>query len=185
VRDGTQRLLFGLTGALAGVPAVVTPGLELPGVTGVARPRGPWDVVTTADAPELPGDTLSFVALVDGTLVVDQDVPDGSVTPVAVAVEAQLEPPYEAVAVRRPDEEGIWRVAASRVSIAPAEPGGPDRVELARVDGELTATIDGTETTADSAPRGLLDLLAHIAGDAALTAERLDETTWVTHRWAL
>jgi hypothetical protein len=104
---------------------------------------------------------------------------------VAVAVEAQLEPPYEAVAVRRPDEEGIWRVAASRVAIAPAEPGGPDRVELARVDGELTATIDGTETTADSAPRGLLDLLAHIAGDAALTAERLDETTWVAHRWAL
>jgi hypothetical protein len=185
VRDGTQRLLLGLTGVVTGVPAVATPGLELPGVTGVARPRGPWDVVTTADAPALPGDTVSFVALEDGTLVVDQDVPDGSVTPVAVAVETQLEPPYEAVAVRNPDEKGIWRVAASRVSIAPAEPGGADRVELARVDGEVSATIDGIESTPGSAPRGLLDVLAQMDGDAALTAERLDETTWVAHRWAL
>ena len=97
----------------------------------------------------------------------------------------ELETPYEAVAVRRPDQEGIWRVAASRVSIAPAERGGADHVELARLDGELTATIDGVESTAGSAPRGLLDLLAEMDGDAALTAERLDETTWVAHRWAL
>jgi hypothetical protein len=31
----------------------------------------------------------------------------------------------------------------------------------------------------------LLDLLALLDGDAALTAERLDETTWVAQWWAL
>ena len=170
-------------GFTTGVPTA--PGFDLPGLTGVARSGGPWDAVTSVNAPELPGDRLSFVALEDGTLVVDDAVPDGSVTPVAEAVERQLEPPYEAVAVRHPEEDGVWRVAALRVSIAPAEPGGADRVELARVDGEVTATIDGTASTPDTAPRGLLDLLDHLDGDAALTAERLDETTWVAQRWAL
>jgi hypothetical protein len=183
VRDSTRSLLNGLMGLAVGVPTA--PGFDLPGLTGVAQAQGPWDAVTTATAAELPGDTLSFVALEDGTLVVDDDVPDGSVTPVAEAVERHVEPPYEAAAVRHPDEDGIWRVAASRVSIAPAEPGGADRVELARVGDELTATIDGTESAPGSAPRGLLDLLAQAEGDAALTAERLDETTWVARRWAL
>lgn len=183
MRDSTRALRDALMGVVAGVPTA--PGFGLPGLTGVERPRGPWDVVSTAHAPELPGDTVSFVALSDGTLVVDSDIPDGSAAPLADAVEEELGPPYEAVAVRREDEADIWRVAATRVLVAPAEPGGPDRVDLARVDGKVAATVDGDEAAVDAVSEGLLDLLAHLEGDAALTAERLDETTWVAQRWAL
>jgi hypothetical protein len=183
VRDSTRVLLDALMGTVAGVPA--TPGFGLPGLTGVEQPRGPWDVVTSAQAPELPGDTVSFVALEDGTLVVDGDIPDGSATPLADAVEKELQPPYEAVAVRREDDDGVWRVAGVRVLVAPAEPGAAERVDLARVGGEVTATVDGVEAPEPAAPRGLLDLLEHLEGDVALTAERLDEATWVAQRWAL
>jgi hypothetical protein len=176
--------LNALMGAGAGVPTA--PGFDLPGLTGVAHARGPWDVVTSTHAPDLPGDTVSFVALEDGTLVVDDDIPDGSATPLAVAVETELRKPYEAAAVRRDDEDGLWRIAAVDVLVAAAAPDDPsERVDLARVDGEVSATVDGEEADPDRAPRGLLDLLAHLDGDAALTGERLDETTWVAQRWAL
>jgi hypothetical protein len=169
-----------------GVEVPTVPGFDLPGLTGGAQGRGPWDVVTSAHAPDLPGDTVSFVALEDGTLVVDDDIPDGSATPLADAVEADLGKPYEAVAVRQNDGDGLWRVAAAEVLVAPALPDAvAERVDLARVGGDVTATVDGEETAPERAPRGLLDLLAHLDGDAALTAERLDETTWVAQRWAL
>jgi len=184
VRDSTRALLDALMGFAAGVPAA--PGFDLPGLTGFERPGGPWDVVTSAHAPDLPGETFSFVALEDGTLVVDADVPEGSAAPLADAIETELRKPYEAVAVRRDDEDGLWRVAAVDVLVAAATPADPsDRVDLARVGGEITLTVDGAEAPAGAAPRGLLDLLAHLEGDAALTAERLDETTWIAQRWAL
>jgi hypothetical protein len=127
---------------------------------------------------------VSFVALDDGTLVVDDDIPDGSATPLAEAVEKELALPYEAAAVRR-DGEDVWRVAAVSVLVATAEPGAVQRVDLARVGGEITVTVDGVEASARDAPHGLLDLLGQLDGDAALTAERLDDTTWVAQRWAL
>jgi hypothetical protein len=184
VRDSTRSLLDALMGHGVGVPTA--PGFDLPGLTGGAQGRGPWDVVTSAPAPDLPGDTVSFVALEDGTLVVDDDIPDGSATPLADAVEAELGKPYEAVAVRSADEDGLWRVAAVEVLVAPAAPDDvAERVDLARVGGEVSTTIDGQQAHPDRSPRGLLDLLAHLEGDAALTGERLDETTWVAQRWAL
>jgi hypothetical protein len=184
VRDSTRSLLDALMGHGVGVPTA--PGFDLPGLTGGAQGRGPWDVVTSAPAPDLPGDTVSFVALEDGTLVVDDDIPDGSATPLADAVEAELGKPYEAVAVRSADEDGLWRVAAVEVLVAPAAPDDvAERVDLARVGGEVSTTIDGQQADPDRSPRGLLDLLAHLEGDAALTGERLDETTWVAQRWAL
>jgi hypothetical protein len=184
VRDSTRSLLNALMGLAAGVPTA--PGFDLPGLTGVARSRGPWDVVTSAHAPDLPGNTFSFVALVDGTLVVDDDVPEGSGTPLAEAVERELQRPYEAVAVRREDEEGLWRVAAVDVLVAAAAPDDrSERVDLARVGDEISATVDGEETSPDAVPTGLLALLAQLEGDAALTVERLDEITWVAQRWDL
>jgi hypothetical protein len=171
-------------GAGAGVPTA--PGFDLPGLTGAERARGPWDVVTSAHAPDLPGDTVSFVALEDGTLVVDDDIPDGSAAPLADAVESELRRPYEAVAVRRDDEDGLWRVAAVDVLVAAAVAAdASERVDLARVGGEVSVTVDGEEADSHRAPRGLLDLLAQLDGDAALTGERLDEATWVAQRWAL
>jgi len=184
VRDSTRSLLDALMGLAAGVPTA--PGFELPGLTGFERPSGPWDVVTSTHAPDLTGETFSFVALEDGTLVVDDDVPEGSATPLADAVEKELRKPYEAVAVRRDDEDGVWRVAAVEVLVSRAAPDDiSERVDLARVGNDVTVTVDGEEAAPDVAPRWLFDLLAHLDGDAALTAERLDDTTWVARRWAL
>jgi len=187
VRDSAQRLLLALAGTVTGAPSppelAAAPGFGLPGVTGAERPRGPWDAIATTRAPELPVDRVTFVALADGTLVVDDDVPDGSLAPLAEAIEAEIAPPYEAAAVR--DDEGVWAVAAHDVLIAAAGPGEEETVELARVGGETTVKVDGGEATAGSAPPGLLALLDEAEGDAALTAERLDETTWVAERWAL
>ena len=108
------------------------PGFGLPGLTGVEQPRGPWDVVTSAHAPDLPGDTFSFVALEDGTLVVDDDVPEGSATPLADAVETELRKPYEAVAVRQNDGDGLWRVAAVEVLVARGGAGCRSRARRPR-----------------------------------------------------
>ena len=95
-------------------------------VHGVPRARR-WDVVATARA-ELPGDEVHFSALPDGTLVVDEDVPDGSLTPLAEAIEATLNPPYRAEAVRR--EDGVWAVGASRIRVREFPEAEDDELEL-------------------------------------------------------
>ena len=183
MRASALNLLASLAGGSTEVPALEAAGFGMPGLTGVERARGPWDVLTTADAPALTGSELTFVALTDGTLVVDADVPDGSVSPLADALEQELGPPYEAAAVR--NESGTWTVAAHAVLIAPAGPADADTAELARVDGVVTARLDDSDVDARTAPPGLLALLDFVDGDAALTAERLDEATWVAQRWAL
>ena len=83
------------------------------GVHGVPRARR-WDVVASARA-ELPVDEVHFSALPDGTLIVEEDVPDGSLTPLAEAIEVTLNPPYRAEAVKR--EDGVWAVAARRIGV--------------------------------------------------------------------
>ena len=90
------------------------------GVHGVARPRR-WDAVVSVDA-ELPGDEVHFASLPDGTLLVDEDVPDGALVPLAEAIEQTLAPPYRAEGVRR--GEGVWAVAANRIEVR-AFPGAP------------------------------------------------------------
>jgi hypothetical protein len=72
-----------------------------------------------------------------------------------------------------------------RGGIAPAGPADAETAELARVDGVVTARLDDSEVDARTAPPGLVALLDGVDGDAALTAERLDEATWVAQRWAL
>ena len=95
---------------------------------GVARPRR-WDAVASAEA-DLPGSEVHFVALPDGTLLVDEDVPDGALEPLAEAVEQSVEPPYRAVGVRR--GERVWAVAAVRTEVR--ELSGEDGDELERVE---------------------------------------------------
>lgn len=83
------------------------------GIHGVARPRV-WDLVTSVEA-DLPGDVVHFASLPDGTLVVEEDVPDGSLVSLAEAIEATLQPPYRAEAVRKGDR--AWGVGANRIQV--------------------------------------------------------------------
>lgn len=143
------------------------------GIHGVAQARR-WDVVASAEAPALHGDEVHFVALEDGTLVVEEDEPDASLTPLADAVEEKVPPPYRAEAVRRGSE--TWAVAATRIAVASL----PD---LRGDDAELTSTREGTVLKVDGrtalgSARGL-ERLGEIEGtEYVVRATRLDGDLW-------
>jgi hypothetical protein len=129
--------------AVLGGPAGTTPGhpfRDLVGVHGVPRARE-WDVVVTAESETLTGDEVGFAALPDGTLIVDEDVPDGSLGPLAEAVERALEPPYRAQGVRK--SERVWAVGALRVEVAELPATAGDEIDLAVQAGTRTLAVDG------------------------------------------
>lgn len=112
------------------------------GIHGIHRQRE-WDAVATVEA-ELPGDRIDFAALPDGTLVVEVDVRDGALAPLADAVESSLQPPYRATAVRQ--DERIWAVAAKGIEVRAFPEHEEDELELVedghvvlgrRLDGDL------------------------------------------------
>jgi hypothetical protein len=153
-------------------PIDVGPQWGMTGLHGVPRPRR-WDTVATAEAPGLTSNEVHFVGLANGDLVVDEDEPDGTLAPLAEAVESSIEPPYRAEAVRR--EADVWAVAARRVQIAELESDG-DRLQLTSNDGERTLTIDGEPAVA-SLPE--LARLGEREGDSyVVQAQRLDDRLW-------
>jgi hypothetical protein len=147
---------------------------DLLAVHGIPRERE-WDAVASAQAPDLPGDELEFVALPDGSLVVDDDLPDGALTPLADALDGQIRAPYHGYALRQ--EEDVWSVAARRTQIVELEDDVPgDEVDVAVNDGSRAVAIDGAES-ALSVP-GLEAFAAQQYGSFVLHASRLDDTLW-------
>jgi hypothetical protein len=144
-------------------------GLGVPGVHGVPRART-WDAVATALSRDLTGETVTFVVLPDGTIVVDEDLPDDSLAPLAEALEETIAPPYRAAAIRR--HEDVWTAVAEEVAIAEIPGLEGDTVELTVVDGERSLHIDGERTIR---PLPALDALTATYDDVALRAERVDE----------
>ena len=145
----------------------------VPAIHGGSRPRR-WDTVVTVDAPSLPGHAVHFLALADGTLIVDEDVPDESLTPLADAVEEQLELPYRAEGVRR--GETVWAVAAKEVNVAEIdEVVEGNVVELSVNEGEKTTLVDGETVFGSLAD---FERLAEGHDAFVLRAERLDGNLW-------
>jgi hypothetical protein len=151
-----------------------------PGISGLVRPRES-DAVVTTDAPDIEGDAVRFVALPDGTLLVEEGG-DSALEPLASAVEAQLRPPYRARAVRR--GESLWAVEAKRIEVIelPDAPGG-DEIDV-------THTADGTTVAVDdqrifgSLPA--LEERGERAGrEYTVHAERLDGDLWEVRAAAL
>lgn len=119
----------GLEQELGPEPVDTHPRWGATGIHGVPRPRR-WDAVVAAQAPGLEGDEARFVALADGSLVIEEDAPEGSLEPLADALDDLISPPYRAEAVRR--EGDVWAVAARRIEL----------VELSGTEGdELSLTI--------------------------------------------
>ena len=143
------------------------PGLGIAGITGAPRGRT-WDATGSATAPDLTGDTVTFVTLEDGTVLVDEDVLDGSVVPLAEALEATIDPPYRAAGMRVEDD--VWTVVAERVRLVELSVEG-DVLDLSVVGGERELTVDDERTIR---PLPALDALAAEHGDVALHAERVD-----------
>lgn len=150
-----------------------TPRWGNAGVHGISQPRR-WDAVGAATAPELTGDEVTFVALPDRTLLVEDDQPPGALEPLADAIEASLPPPYRAEAVRH--HEAVWAVAAKAIRVVelPTHVHG-EAIELAAHEGRRELTVDG------DLEFGTIPALELLAGDHesyVVRAERLDGELW-------
>jgi hypothetical protein len=142
------------------------------GIHGVPRPRR-WDAVASAQAPGLAGDEVHFVTLPDGDLVVDEDEPEGTIAPLADAIEQTIQPPYRAEAVRQ--REDVWAVAARRVRVAAFEAQG-DELELVTSDTGRTLRVDGERVFGSVAE---LEEIGRSEGEHyVVRARRLDQTLW-------
>jgi hypothetical protein len=148
--------------------SALSAGAAIPGVMGVG-PGRTWDASIAAHAPGLTGDSVTFTALDDGTLVVNEDVPEGSLSPIADALEEMVAPPYRAAAAR--NEGDMWTAVAESVQIVDLPGVAADEVELTVVDGERTLTLGDEQT---SGPLPALDALAEGHESVALHAERVD-----------
>jgi hypothetical protein len=126
-----------------------------------------------AEAPEVRGDRVEFVALADGTLIVDEEQGDGDLTPLADAIEAQLQRPYRAEAVRRGDQ--VWAVAGRRIDVATFA-GEGDEIVLNEHEGTRVLVVDGLPAFG-SIPQ--LEEVGRKQGESyVVRARRLDEDLW-------
>lgn len=147
------------------------PGIPETGITGNQRFRE-WDATAVVEAPELRGDEVEFVALPDGSLLVDDDAP---LEPLAEAIEATLKPPYRARAVRR--DETAWAVGAREIEVLELSPDVEgETIELSSVGGEQSTVVDGFHAFG-RIPQ--LEAVGEARGtDYALRASRLDGSLW-------
>jgi hypothetical protein len=142
------------------------------GIHGIQQARE-WDAVVTADAPDLAGTEVHFVALPDGELIVDEEVPTGSLTPLARALEETIHPPYRAHGIHR--DGSVWAVGALGIEVVALPVGFEgDELELVTRAGQRVLHVDGMP--AFDVPREL-DALAR-RGDYVIRARRLDDTLW-------
>lgn len=109
---------------------------------GVPRERGDWDTVVSVNAPDLDGDEAEFVVVEDGDVFMESALPDGDVSPLADAIEKELQPPYRARAVRH--EGDLWAVSARRLKLERFEAEG-DEIELTVNGMEHRLAVDGNE----------------------------------------
>ena len=148
------------------------PFWQVVGIHGIPRERE-WDAVASAEAPGLPGDEVEFVALADGTLVVDENVPDGTLAPLADAL--SLPAPYHALGLRQDGD--VWSVAAKGVQVVevPEEVDG-DEIQLVVSEETRTLLVDDLPS---SAPIPSLEAFAaEQFGAFVLRASRLDDLLW-------
>ena len=160
-------------GLIEPTPSATRSEWQETGIHGIARPRE-WDATVTADAPDLTGDAARFVALPDGTLLVE-DGPDESLEPLATAIDRTLRPPYRARAARQ--REAMWAVQAKRIEVMEI-PDGPEGDAI-----ELTRTADGTTLAVDDARMfGSIPVLEQRGqregSEFVVHAERLDGELW-------
>jgi hypothetical protein len=162
------------------LPPDVRPPLET-GIHGLQRPRE-WDATLTADAPGVEGDTATFVALPDGSLLVE-DGPDSSLDAIAAAVERTVPPPYRARAARQRGD--LWAVQARRIEVMalPDAPAGEALDVTHTTDGNTELRVDGE--LAFGSVAALEHRGAREGSEYSVHAERLDGDLWEVRAAAL
>jgi hypothetical protein len=145
------------------------------GITGLQRQRE-WDAVATATLDGVvAGDEVAFVALADGTFVLEADG-DPDPTPFAAALGDDIAPPYRALAVRRPE---MWAVGAVAIEVERLDPDPRgSELELTWNGSEVLLTID--DLPADPGRASALERIAsaRVDGAYAAHAHRLRGDVW-------
>ena len=144
------------------------------GITGLQRQRE-WDAVATLEDDGVEGDEVEFVALADGSFVVESGA-GGDPARFAHALGDDIEAPYRALAVRRAD---VWVVGAVSIEVAQLDPDPRgDELELVWSGSELELTID--ELPAAPAQAAALEHMAaaRVEGAYAAHAHRLRGDLW-------
>jgi hypothetical protein len=153
---------------------------QLVGIHGVARPRE-WDAVATVKASGLGAERITFVALPDGSLILEEG-PDGDLEPLAAAVEATISPPYRAEAVARDDQH--WGVAANRIEVLELpEVADGEEISLTVQGDEHELLIDGAEH--EGTVPSLEAFAAARYPSFAVRGQRIDEDLWEVRVFAL
>lgn len=149
------------------------PAPGLPGYHGVQRPRR-WDAVLMAEAPELPGDEASFVVLGDGSVILDEELPEPAVEPIAEELDQVVEAPYRVEAVRR--HGNVWAAAARQIDVLEIPGVEGEELMLTMQDGTKSFSVDGR------AEFGTAPELEQFAGERfdsyVAVANRLDGDLW-------
>jgi hypothetical protein len=122
------------------------------------------------------------VTLPDGTVLVDAELPEGALAPIADAIEREVDPPYRARAVRRDD--GVWAVGATGIEVVevPEQVDG-DSVNLVVQGEERTLLVDEQPGWSDVPTLESYARERH--KDFVLQAERLDGNLWAVEVNAL
>jgi len=114
------------------------------GITGIPRQRE-WDVVKLVEAAGSAGDEVEFVALPDGRVLLESGPGSFDPTPLAAPFRGSIEPPYRAVARRRPE---LWAIGARAIKTLEL-PGAPHGDAL-----EVVLNADGLLVRVDGMPSG-------------------------------
>jgi hypothetical protein len=144
------------------------------GITGLQRQRE-WDAVATVEVDGVAGDEVAFVALPDGTFVLESE---GSAdpTPFADALGDEIERPYRALGVRRPE---VWAVGAVSIEVERLEPDPRgNELELTWSGSELALTIDNLPAEPARAEALQRIARARVDGAYAAHAHRLRDDVW-------
>jgi hypothetical protein len=162
---------FGDESAYAPAAPDGQPVASLDPLHGSARPRE-WDAVVTATAPDIRADALEFVVVEDGSLFMEDDVPEGSLDPLCDAVELKLRRPYRARAVRK--DETLWAVSARRIQLVELDVSG-DELELTVTRAGRELTVDGRDSY-DPLPQ--LELRSGMPAEFHARATRVEGNRW-------
>jgi hypothetical protein len=138
-------------------------------ITGTPPRTSEWDAIVTVDAPGIRGDEVTFVTLPEGDILVESEVGDDDLSPLADAVEREVQRPYRASARR--NEGSLWAVGVRRLDVRRLTLEQGDELELVVRDGERTLTVDGEPSDA-----AVPELAEH--GDYVIRGSRLDGDLW-------
>lgn len=143
-----------------------------------------WDAATMVEVPGLApaGKWVEFITLPSGDVVVNKDVGNADLSPLADAIEEHLSPPYRAFGTRQ--TRTLWGVGAKRIQVVEFSFADGDTLELSRSPGDDEFRVDGELSDEAVPPR--LEAVGAAAGESFyVEAGRIDGDFWEVKATAL